>query len=192
VPHWDHHHHGTYYSDEGSYYYLPQTYVTDPRTYVAAKPVQIEFGGYAHVDDLSARLERIANQLCLDLHYNYRHNANFAQVYRGAYQVLGTAKFIRVNANQADRGEVTRLLDEADGLFHHVQEQVAGWSRRQVRQIGQSSLQAKLNMVEATLHHLMHDVGANGAHGEPAVPQEETEVAPAPDVPALPPPGAGT
>src|SRR5688572_10160790 len=38
VPHYDRQYHGTYYVDEGINYYVPQTYVTDPRTYVAAKP----------------------------------------------------------------------------------------------------------------------------------------------------------
>jgi hypothetical protein len=141
------------------------------------------------VDDLSARLERLANQLCLDLHYNYRHNANFAHVYREAYQVLATAKFIHAKEHQGDRAEVARRLDEVDGLFHHVKEQVGQWSRRHNRQIGQSGLQTKLSMVEATLHHLMNDVGVRGAHIEADEPAG-VETAPAPVPLQLPPPDA--
>jgi hypothetical protein len=189
VPHYDLHHHGTYYVDEGAYYYLP--YVANPGAYAAAKPIAIEFGGYAHVDDLAARLERLANQLCLELHYNYRHNPGFDHVYREAYQVLATAKYIHAKEHQGDRAEVARRLDEVDGLFHHVQEQVGQWTRRHVRQIGRSGVQAKLNTVEATLHHLMHDVGVKGAHGEPSV-AAEVEVAPAPTPVPLPPPGSGS
>lgn len=106
LPHYDHHYHGTYYLDSGTNYYVPRTYVIDPGTYAAPKPVQIEFGGYAHVDDLSGRLERLANELCLDLHYNYRHNSGFADVYREAYQVLDTAKYIHAKEHQGDRAEV--------------------------------------------------------------------------------------
>jgi hypothetical protein len=188
VPHYDHHHHGTYFVDEGINYYLPQPYLTNPGTHVAARPIAIEFGGYAHIDDLSARLERLANQLCLDLHYNYRHNADFDHVYREAYQVLAAAKYIHAKEHQGDRAEVARRLDEVDGLFHHVQEQVAGWSRRNHRQIGRSGVQTKLNIVEATLHHLMNDVGVKGAHGVPTASASE-EAAPVPAAVPLPPPG---
>ncbi len=195
LPHYDRYYHGTYYLDRGYNYYVPRTYVTDPGTYVAAKPVQIEFGGYARVDDLSGRLERLTNQLCLDLHYNYRHNPGFAETYRAAYQVLDTAKYIHAKEHQGDREEVARRLDEVDGLFHVVQDQVKGWSRRHYRQVGQAGAQTKVELVEATLHHLMNDVGVKGSHGAPepssAPAAEETAPPPEPEASApvtLPPP----
>jgi hypothetical protein len=168
--------------DDGIHYYVGRPYVSDRRRYVAAEPVAIEFGGYSHVDDLAGRLERQANELCLDLHHNYRHNAGFAETYREAYQILSTAKYIHAKEHQGDRDEVARRLDELDGLLHHVQDDVNGWSRRQRRQIGQSGLQTKLTQVEATLHHLMHDVGVQGTHGAPAAapPTATGEVAPPP------------
>jgi len=181
VPHYDRHYHGSYYWDGGINYYVPRPYVTNRRTYVAAKPVVIEFGGYAHVDDLAGRLERQANELCLDLHYNYRHNRGFAETYREAYQILSTAKYIHDKEHQGDRAEVARRLDELDGLFHHIQDDIAGWSRRQSRQIGQSGAQTKLDAIEATLHHLMNDVGVKGTHGGP-------EAAPAPPAIEVAPP----
>ena len=123
VPHYDRHYHGTYYFDGGINYYVPRPYVADRSVPTSRpNPSQIEFGGYAHVDDLSGRLERLANQLCLDLHYNYRHNPGFADTYREAYQILNTAKYIHDKEHQGDRAEVARRLDEVDGLFHHVQE----------------------------------------------------------------------
>jgi hypothetical protein len=182
VPHYDHHHHGSYYWDDGINYYVPRPYVTKRRAYVADKPVAVEFGGYAHVDDLAGRLERHANQLCLDLHHNYRHNAGFAETYREAYQILSTAKYIHAKEHQGDRAEVARRVDDLDGLVHHVQDDVNGWSRRNRRQIGQSGVQTKLTLVEATLHHLMHDVGVQGTHASPhadAAPVH-VEVAPPP------------
>jgi hypothetical protein len=165
VPHYDRHYHGSYYWDDGINYYVARPYVDGSRGYGAAKPVQIEFGGYAHVDDLAGRLERQANELCLDLHHNYRHNSGFADTYREAYQILSTAKYIHAKEHQGDRAEVARRVDELDGLFHHVQSDVDGWSRRHRRQIGQSGVPSKLELVEATLHHLMNDVGVAGTHG---------------------------
>jgi hypothetical protein len=182
VPHYDRHYHGSYYWDDGINYYAPRTYDTSRRAYVAAKPVAIEFGGYAHVDDLAGRLERQANELCLDLHHNYRHNRGFAETYREAYEILRTAKYIHGKEHQGDRDEVARRLDELDGLFHHVESDIQSWSRRHARQIGQSGAQIKLDAIEATLHHLMNDVGVKGSHAEPeAAPQSSAvEVAPPP------------
>jgi hypothetical protein len=127
-------------------------------------------------------LERQANELCLELHYNYPHNPGFAQTYREAYLVLETAKYIHAKEHQGDRAEVARRLDAVDGLFHHVQDDVRRWSRRQNRRIGQGGAQTKLELVESTLHHLMHDVGVKGSHGVPTVVPGPVgaEVAPSP------------
>jgi hypothetical protein len=182
VPHYDRHWDGSYYWDDGNYYYAPQPRVTDRGAYVPAKPVAIKFGSYARIDDLTARMERLANDLCLDLHYNYRHNRGFAATYREAYEILETAKYIHDKEHQGDRAEVARRLDQLDGLFHHVQDDVQGWSRRNVRQIGQSGARAKLDLIESTLHHLMHTVGVKGIHGDPhtAPAPADYEVAPTP------------
>lgn len=157
---------------------------------LAARPVEIQSGGYAHVDDLSGRLEVLANDLCLDLNYNYRHNAGFAETYREAYRILDTAKYIHAKDHQGDRVEVARRLDELDGLFHHVEGEVGSWSRRHYRQIRQGDAKTKLAIVEATLHHLMNDVGVEGSHGasEEAPTPAEVEVAPPPAAVAVPPP----
>jgi hypothetical protein len=120
------------------------------------------------------------NQLCLDLHHNYKHNNGFAATYREAYEILATAKYIHAKEHQGDRAEVARRLDAVDGLFHHVQEDVAGWSRRNRRQIGQGGARAKLDAIEATLHHLMHDVGVAGSHAAPEGVPQDAEVAPPP------------
>ena len=185
VPYFGGRYRGTYYANQDNYYYMPQATGS-----YRAQPIEIEFGGYAHVDDLSARLERLANELCLDLHYNYRHNPDFKDLYRAAYQIYDTAKFLRDKENQADRDEVARLLDGLDVAFHDVEGAIKGWSRRQNRQIGQGGAQTKLDLVGATLHHLMHDVGVTGAHGVPdTLPGPGTaEVAPPPEPVAEPTP----
>jgi hypothetical protein len=182
VPHYDSHYDGSYYSHDGINYYVPQPYVTDGGAHVAARPVALEFGGYSHVDDLAGRLERQANELCLDLHYNYRHNREFAATYREAYQILVAAQYIHDQEHQGDRAEVARRLNRLDGLFHHVQDDLQGWSRRNVRQIGRGGARSKLAQIDATLHHLMNDVGVRGSHDAPlpAPTPAEFEVAPTP------------
>ena len=187
VPHIDsHHHHGSYWVDSGRYYYQPRTYVTDPRTYVVAKPIAVEFGSFSHVDDLAGRLERLANELCLDMHYNYTHNPGYAEAYRDAYQILDTAKYIHAKEHQNDRAEVARRLSELDPLFHHVSGAVQGWSRQDRRQVGQAGVMGKLEMIEATLHHLMNDAGVrpDDVHaGQTTSAPSTGEIAPPPSPP---------
>jgi hypothetical protein len=178
VPHYDRHWDGSYYWDDGIHYYMPHT----DGAHVVARPVAISFGGYSHVDDLAGRLERLANDLCLDLHYNYRHNRGFNATYREAYEILVIARYIHDKEHQGDREEVERRVDELDGLFHHVRDDIRRWSRRGVRQIGRGGARAKLQLIEATLHHLMHDVGVSGADvrsGDAPAPAD-FEVAPTP------------
>jgi hypothetical protein len=146
------------------------------------------------VDQLAERLERLANQLCLDLHYNYSHNPGFAETYRAAYQILDTAKYIYDNKHQGDREELARRLEEVNEVFHLAQDQIQNWSRTHHRQIGQADAQTKLELIEATLHQLMNDVGVERNHDAQATASGpiDSETAPEPasnDVP-LPPPAA--
>ena len=182
VPHYDRHWDGSYYWDDGIHYYVPQPYFTGGGAHAAGRPVVIEFGSYSHVDDLASRLERLMNDLCWDLHYNYRHNRGFKATYREAYEMLAIAQYIHDKEHQGDREEVRNRVSELDGLFHHVQDDMRGWSRRRVRQIGRSGAQAKLQVIEATLHHLMNDVGVRGGDGgRRTVPAPaEYDVAPTP------------
>jgi hypothetical protein len=157
--------------------------VNVPNTRVAARPADIQFGGFVKIGELSARLIQLANELCLDLHHNYQHNNGFADTYRAAYQIFDTAKF--VNANPGNREEISRRVNELDGLFHQVQSDVRRFRRRSVRQIAGTGLQTKLNEVETTLHDLMADVGVMGTHGAPppAAAPANAEVAPPPPPP---------
>ncbi len=172
VPH-SGNHHDTYYYRDGGYYYHPQT--SNVRA-LNTQPVQVEFGGFSHVDDLASRLERLTNEFCLDLHYNYSHNAGYAETYTEAYQILQAAKFIHAAEHQQDRQAIVNTLGGLDLLFHHVQDDVRGWTRHQHRQIGQLEIMSKIDLIESTLHHLMNDVGVHPTPG----PDEQA-----------PPPGAG-
>lgn len=193
VPQIDRHHSGNYYVQKNQYYYRPQPYVATqapPQSYTVAKPVQMEFGSFAHVDDLSGRLVTLTNEMCLDMHHNYQRNPDYAQAYRMAYQILDTARYINDKQHQGDRTEVARRLAELDPLTHEVLERVRGWRSESRRQIGDRELLAKLDYVDATLHHLMYDAGVKqapqqGAPGPGAeqAPPPVSSGSPAPSIP---------
>ena len=171
VPHTSHSaHHGTYHVHNNRYYYTPQTASTGTR-HVVARPTVVEFGSFSHVDDLAARLESLSNEFLLDLHYNYSHNHGFRETYAEAYQLMEVARFIHAAEHQHDREAIQGRLNGMDSLFHHLQDDVRGWSRHHHVQIGQLGILSKMDMIESALHHLMNDVGvqqapAPGANGQ--------------------------
>ena len=186
---------GAYYTTGQAHYYTPSPVTgyapaigapAGPVTVQVQRPVELAFGGFSRYEDLGGRLALEANALCLDMHYNYRHNRNFAEVYREAYNVLQAANYLHGKEHQGDREAITKRMVEVDALFHHVQEEIRGWSRATTKQIGVNALPEKVEGVEAVLHHLCHDVGVK-PHDQPA------EVAPAPSDlnEALPPPPRG-
>ena len=172
VPHLNTFHHGTYYRQNGHSFYHPQMAMIGTLQ-VPPTPQEITFGGYGHVDDLAQRLELLMNDLCLDLYYNYSHNPGFRETYSEAYSLLETSKFIHAAEHANDRDAISRKLGGADALFHHVEDDVRGWSRIHHRQIGTLGILSKMEMAESVLHHLMEDAGV-----KPEIP----EVAPAPGI----------
>ncbi len=122
-------------------------------------PQDVGFGTFSHVDDLAVRFESLANELCLDLYYNYSHNVDFRGTYSEAYQVLEVARYIHDSEHRQDRVAIQNQLGGLDGLFHHVQDHVRGWARRHRRQIRNLGIQSKMNLLESMLHHLMSDAG---------------------------------
>lgn len=194
LPHFDHHYHGSYWVDSGVYYYRPRTYVSysAPATYAVSSPVRIEFGGFKQSQDLVGRLGLLANELCLDLHYNYSHNPGYAETYREAYRILNISKSLQTYERGGNQVEIVRQIQELDPLFHSIQDRLISWNRVHQRQIGQAGLQTKLQIMETLLHHLAYDVGIephgmNTTESAPA-PLEEAplpgEAAPMPMVPA--------
>ena len=137
------HSHGLRYYPQNNYYYTP-------------KPA---FGAFSHVDDLASRLEALTNQFCLDLYYNYSHNPGFRTTYREAYQLLQVAKYIHAAEHHHNRAAIQQQLGGMDQLFHHLQDDVRGWTRHHYRQIGRLGIITKMRRIESTLHHLMNDVG---------------------------------
>ena len=171
---------GTYYTHSNTRYYHNQHGGTHGR------PTAVQFGEYAHVDDLAARLETMTNEFCLDLHYNYQHNPGFAETYGEAYQILELARYAHDEEHHGDRAEFARVLKEIDPLFHHVEEDVASWSRNHRRQFGRLGIIDKMQNMEAVILHLMWDIGVTPDHHE----GHGSEQAPAPGggVETAPPP----
>lgn len=162
--------------------------------HIVQAPIKVTFGGFGHVDELAARLEALTNELCLDLHYNYSHNYGFRETYREAYQVLEVARYCHAAEHHQDRAAMREQLSGLDALFHHVQDDVRGWTRHHHRQIGHLGIVTKMDMIEDTLHHLMEDVGVHGADfSEQAPLPSNASIAPAVGpigvAPALPPLG---
>lgn len=148
--------------------HYPQTAMTYPQA-----PAPAGFGAFSHVDELASRLEILMNQLCLDLYYNYSHNPGFAETYAEAYSLYLMARDIHAAEHNMDRVTMQQQLGGTDALFHHVQDDVQGWSRIPRRQIGTLGILTKIEMAEEALHHLMDDVGvaANQGLEEPPLPQ---------------------
>lgn len=162
-----HENHGTYYTYEDTRYYTPAKVSGGTTAY---KPVAIEFGAFAHVDELSTRLERVANQLCLELHHNYRHNPGFKETYREAYRILSKAKYVHDSGHGGDQEAIRKTLSDMDIEFHHVVEEFQGWSRHVHRPVGHGDVGPKVAEIEALIHHLLYDVGVKPAHDAAAEP----------------------
>lgn len=184
---------GAYYRNNGNYYYYPNSGAVvqqSPGVVVQSpqpqnpEPIRIEFGGFVHIGELAQALPVVANDLCLDMHYNYRGASNFYAAYRDAYAMLTAAKAVEQAEKANDREGVKRQLTIADQLMHQVQRQTQGWVRRHQRQIGEMGIMTKLDISSDMLHHMMYDVGISldqhqGA-GQQDTASQNTEVAPPP------------
>jgi hypothetical protein len=184
-------HHGAFYTHEDVHYYTPPVsrVVVGPVAAPPPRPVPMEFGSFKHFEVLAERLDSLTNQLCVDLHHNYQHNRNYDETYREAYQVMQAAKFIHGSEHAGDREAIGRSATSLDNLFHHVQGELANWSSANVRRVGQYSLAAKLEEMEALIHHLMYDVGVKPDHDQPGIAPPpgagpDVEIAPPPRAPA--------
>ena len=148
---------------------------------------ELVFGGFSHVDELAYQLEIVLNEICLDLHYNYAHNVDFQVTYAEAWELLQMARFMHTAEHNHDRAAMKSRLSGADLLFHHVQDDLRGWTRQERRQIGYLGVQTKIELAERLLHHLMQDVGVHPeVVTEQAPPPGAVELAPAPAGPPLP------
>lgn len=170
----------TYYTNNNVRYYH------DHHGGQVQRPTAMVFGAFSHSDELATRLEVLANEFCLDLHYNYRHNPGFAETYREAYNILQYSKDIHSEEHRGHKEDLMSLISKLDPLFHHVEEDVRTWSRDHHRQIGNLGIIDKMQQMESVIHHLLYDAGVepqhHGDHGQEQAPPPGggPEVAPPP------------
>lgn len=155
-----HQNHGTFYTYQDARYYTPPS-VSRQRVY---RPAVVEYGAFSHVEELSTRLERAANLLCLDLYYNYRHNPGFRETYGEAYQILSKAKYIHGSEHGGDQEAIRQTSSGIDNQFHHLVSDLEGWTRDEHRPVGHGDIGPKIAETEALIHHLMYDVGVQPEH----------------------------
>jgi hypothetical protein len=163
---------GAYYRYENGNYYTPPVQRQLGQPPVAPRPVNVEFGAFKHLVELSERIEALTNDLCLDLRYNYHHNPGFKEVYREAYQLLQGAKFIHDREHHGDREAIRGSVTKIDNLIDHLQDEVSGLKRQETRPVGQLKLEAKTEELQALIHHLMFDVGVKPDHDKDEPDQE--------------------
>ncbi len=192
-----HHHHSGYLQHPYGYYdFYPRGYYLRTYSYFPSRPgdsyayaVPPQFGYYggelhshdhtasdsqrspgpiSRADELAVRLVREANSMCLELHHNYQHNPGFKEIYRRAYEVLSTAKYLHDLEHSGSREKLMQSVAELDASFRNLQQDVATWTAHRHRQIGYGGLQDKFAAVDTTLGALMGELTPRRA----AVPDE--------------------
>ncbi|QDU82265.1 hypothetical protein Pla110_40200 [Polystyrenella longa] len=153
------HNRETYFIRNGKYYFSPKTVLLGNG--VVPQPEVVGFGSFSHVDDLASQLETQMKYFLLDMHYNYSHNHGFRETYAEAYQLYQVAQYVHAQEHQHNHNAIKQQLNGMDALFHHIEEDVRGWSRHQHFQVGNRGIGSKMQQIESTLHHLMNDVGVD-------------------------------
>lgn len=157
---------------------------THPHGPVQAEPqYSYRFGQRGHLARLAAALERQANDVCWEMHRNYKRNRNWDENYRLMYQILQDAKHVRELVREQYRGaenqdHIADDLHDMDRLFDRVQRRVARWEpdhgprslpvadvrdlrdpRSGHRPTPGTELEARMQRLDDTLGHLMVDYG---------------------------------
>ena len=125
----------------------------------APEPTPVVFGGFAHVDELTGMLPVVANDLCLDMHYNYQGNGGFDSAYRNAYAVLQSANSLQASHQAGNKEAIQAAVRNVDVMLHRIEEQTFNWTRHEQRQVGELGLLTKLEVTADITHHLMYDIG---------------------------------
>jgi hypothetical protein len=155
--------------------------------HAVSRPV-VTYGGFSHIDDLAIELEQRARDILWEMHFHYRHNRDFDVTYVEAYSMLTQAKHLHAAEHRGDRSAIARIAQELDELFHHVEDDVRTWRPSRRHFVGHGlgghgvghglghgfghggALPEKTEAMELTLHHLMQDVGLDGATTDPPAP----------------------
>lgn len=156
---------GTFYTHENTHYYTPYQASGGPgRPQSAQRPVAIQFGSFRYHEELTDRLVALTKDLCLEMHHNYRDNRGFNRTYAKAYELMETAKFLNNREQRGDHRAMQRSSPKLDSLFHDVESDVRDWRSSERRSFGRMSLPARMEEMEAVIHHLLFDLGVKPDH----------------------------
>ncbi len=139
--------------------HLLQDIITSVSTPVPPTATGVPFGTFCNIELLTQQLEQAANDLLLDLHFNYSHNSQFAVTYREVYCILDAAQTVRTAAKSNRKGKIVRTLKGLDSLAHRLESDIRNWTCKRSYRCGNGSHLEKLSTVQWVLADLMHDVG---------------------------------
>lgn len=146
------------------------------------------FAARRHMDELANRLWQDANSICWEMHHNYRHNPGFRETYAEMYRVMKDAQHVHelvhddYHLGRHSDDHIARDLHEIDQLFHHIEDDIRGWTSS--RRFGHGhydhhdyghyvhghsysdQLTRQMRRFESSLHHLMADYGVRSQLGE--------------------------
>lgn len=136
----------------------------DEHDHVLKPARRYAFGAYSHVDELALDVMRSANAVCWEMYRNYRYEPGYRQTYREAYEMLKTAEYIHeLVHHHGRRSRVAHEIEELDKLFHHLEQDIQNWRRPRYydphHDFHGGGLDAKMEILETSLHHLMDDAG---------------------------------
>ena len=118
-------------------------------------------GTFTNTEEFALQLQSAANDLLLDMHFNYSHNRQFAATYQKTYTLLEAAQRVRKAAQTNRREEINPTLKDLDGLAYRLQADIRNWNCRPKYRCGKGSLNQKLSTVQWSLADLMHNVGVD-------------------------------
>ena len=156
----------SYGNSRSNYYYRNNTYYYDSGN---GRSQRVAYGKFSHVDTLAVRLERLANEFCLEIHYNYSNNRGFDETYREAYEMLRSAKYIHEEAHHGHHDEIAKEIRKLDDDFHHVEDEVENWRSNRGRHHHHahgSDMHELLEEMESVIHHLMNDAGIKSGRSD--------------------------
>ncbi|MEZ6058319.1 MAG: hypothetical protein R3C01_16590 [Planctomycetaceae bacterium] len=173
-----------FYPSRVSYTTSTPVVVSQPVRVVSSLPSTILSGTIttqrvSQADLIIDQLYPAANQLGLDMYYNYQHNAGWADTYRLTFALVQTTKAMQANDYRGDSVAVAQRLREMDQIVQDVRLSVRGWTRRDVRSFGNSGLSDKIDTVDNMVIDLMQQLGVRPL----ATTATRIEEAPAPPAP---------
>jgi hypothetical protein len=105
--------------DDEAFFVAPtKSHDLDP-AHAIIHPTKMPINELRFTTYLSGRLSSALNSVCLDMHYNYSHNARFVQTYKNVFEALQIAKDLSKGASEEPdiiRAKIKRIGELLDDL----------------------------------------------------------------------------